>query len=128
MATPDKVRNVFQTLLASKEHNFELVSQQRSATGDFEIAAVVADTADEREAGFVPLAIDDNLKLIQGIEGAGEAAHVVSKLAESRFEIQIQMVDNFGVEAGARHTEEAARIGAADSQQTGSDADRAHSP
>ncbi len=68
MRLPDgdahQIRNVFQTLLTAKQHNFELVSQERSAAGDFEIAAVVPDTADECEAGFVPLAIDDDLKLV----------------------------------------------------------------
>ncbi len=37
------------------------------------------------------------------------------------------MVDNFGIQTGTRHTEEAARLGAANTHRAGSDADGAHS-
>jgi hypothetical protein len=60
----NQIRHIFQTLLSAKEHNFKLVAQKRSAAGDLEIAAIVADTADQREARFMALAVHHDLKLV----------------------------------------------------------------
>jgi hypothetical protein len=130
MGLPDRhanqVRHIFQTLLSAKKHNFKLIAQERSAAGDFEIAAIVADAADQREARFMALAVHHDFKLAQRIKDAGKTAHIIGKFSEGRFEIEVQVVDDLGVETGPGHAKEAARLRATDTQRARGDADGAH--
>src|SRR5581483_3937657 len=58
------VPSVTQRVRSLEENDFEIVVVQRGAGGDFQVAAVVPDTADQREAAHVRVAVDPHLKLL----------------------------------------------------------------
>ena len=77
--------------------------------GDFEIAAVVADLAHQRERALPAPAVHLHLNLGRWRPSRLQPASPVGQLADARLQRGVHVVDDVGVQADARHQQEMAR-------------------
>ena len=98
-----EIPHIAQGGAALEQDELEMVVEQADVAGDLEIAAVVADFADQGKRTAVRHAIGLNRELRQPAPQHAPAGQPVCQLADARLQRCTDLVDDLGVQADARH-------------------------
>ncbi len=91
-----------------KDDDFEIGISEADAFGDFEITTIVSDLGDEGEAGHMGDAIHIDGETGDGAAQLADATMPIGQFAEACFQIEIEFVDDAGVEPDTGHEGEMA--------------------
>src|SRR5437016_3085770 len=86
-----------------KQHQLELIVEQRNGWSNFEIASVVSNAAGEREANSKLTPFRFHGELWQPASHICEPAQPVCNFSQSVLKLKIQAIDNLGIQPGAGH-------------------------
>src|SRR5260370_42354014 len=100
---PEHVPQIRERIRALKQHQLELIVEQRNGGSYFEIASVISYAAGEREAHAKLTSLGFYAELRQPAAHICEAAHPICNFSQSVLEPKIQAIDNLRVETGAGH-------------------------
>jgi len=97
------VPEIGERIRALKQHQLELIVEQRDGGSNLEIASVISYAAGEREANskLTPLRFHSELR--QPASHICEPAQPIGNFSQSVLELKIQAIDNFGIQPGAGH-------------------------
>ena len=101
--------NVVFPAVAFEDDHFKIVVGEANLPGDFEIASVVADSGEESEGCDAVDAIDGDAEAALMAADLPQTAVPVGQLAELLFEIEIEFVNDAGIESNTGHQKEMAR-------------------
>src|SRR6266478_5340311 len=92
------VSDISEGIRSLKQHQLELIVEQRDRGSNLEIATVISHAAGEREADSKLTPVGLYRELGQAASHPSETAKPICDFSESVLQLDIQSVDNMGVE------------------------------